>query len=58
MIQEAENLRRNVFTFEDADMVEEYTDVLPENSAVLDCYQAVEALDSDDVAQAEKQKNI
>ena len=56
VIQEAENLHRNVFTFEDADMVEEYTDVLPENSnydAVLDYYQAVETLDADDVTQAE-----
>ncbi len=57
VIQEAENLHRNVFTFEDADMVEEYTDVFPENSnydAVLDYYQAVETLDADDVTQAEK----
>lgn len=61
MIQEAENLRRNVFTFEDADMAEEYTDVLPENSdydAVLDYYQAVEALDADDVTQAEKREAL
>lgn len=61
VIQEAENLRRNVFTFEDADMVEEYTDVLPENSgydAVLDYYQAVEKLDADDVTQAEKREAL
>ena len=61
MIQEAENLRRNVFAFEDADMVEEYMDVLPENSnydAVLDYYQAVETLDADDVTQAEKRKAL
>lgn len=61
VIQEAENLRRNVFTFEDADMVEEYTDVLPENSnydAVLDYYQAVETLDADDVTQAEKREAL
>lgn len=61
VIQEAENLHRNVFTFEDADMVEEYTDVLPENSnydAVLDYYQAVETLDADDVTQAEKRKAL
>ena len=58
VIQEAENLRRNVFTFEGADMVEEYTDVLPENSAVLDYYQAVETLDADDVTQAEKREAL
>ena len=61
VIQEAENLRRNIFTFEDADMVEEYTDVLPENSdyeAVLDYYQAVETLDADDVTQAEKREAL
>ena len=61
VIQEAENLHRNVFTFEDADMVEEYTDVLPENSnydAVLDYYQAVETLDADDVNQAEKREAL
>ena len=61
VIQEAENLRRNVFTFEDADMAEEYTDVLPENSgydAVLDYYQAVETLDADDVTQAEKREAL
>ena len=59
--QEAENLRRNVFTFEDADRVEEYTDVLPENSgydAVLDYYQAVERLDANDVTQAEKREAL
>ena len=40
-------------------MVEEYTDVLPENSgydAVLDYYQAVERLDANDVTQAEKRE--
>ena len=61
VIQEAENLRRNVFTFEDADMAEEYTDVLPENSgydAVLDYYQAVEKLDANDVTQAEKREAL
>ena len=61
VIQEAENLRRNILTFEDADMVEEYTDVLPESSdyeAVLDYYQAVETLDADDVTQAEKRKAL
>lgn len=42
-------------------MVEEYMDVLPENSnydAVLDYYQAVETLDADDVTQAEKRKAL
>lgn len=61
VIQEAENLRRDIFTFEDADMAEEYTDVLPENSgydAVLDYYQAVERLDADDVTQAEKREAL
>ena len=58
VIQETENLCQNVFTFEDADMVEEYTDVLPENSAVLDYYQAVETLDADDVTQSEKRKAL
>lgn len=61
VIQEAENLRQNIFTFEDADMAEEYTDVLPENSgydAVLDYYQAVERLDTDDVTQAEKREAL
>lgn len=61
VIQEAENLRQNIFTFEDADMAEEYTDVLPENSgydAVLDYYQAVETLDADDVTQAEKREAL
>ena len=58
VIQETENLCQNVFTFEDADMVEEYTDVLPENSAVLDYYQAVETLDADDVTQAEKREAL
>lgn len=61
VIQEAEHLRRNVFTFEDADMVEKYTDVLPANSdynAVLDYYQAVEMLDADNVTQAEKREAL
>ena len=61
VIQEAENLRRNVFTFEDTDMAEEYTDVLPENSGsetVLDCYRALETLNADDVTQAEKRKAL
>ena len=58
VIQETENLCQNVFTFEDADMVEEYTDVLPENSAVLDYYQAVEMLDADNVTQAEKREAL
>ena len=61
VIQEAENLRRNVFTFEDADMVEEYTDVLPENigyKVVLDYYQSVEILDADGVTQAEKREAL
>ena len=61
VIQEAENLRQNIFTFEDADMAEEYTDVLPENSdyeAVLDYYQTVETLDADYVTQAEKRKAL
>mgnify|MGYP006922452805 CR=1 FL=1 len=43
-------LRRNVFTFEDVDMVEKYTDVPPANSdhnAVLDYYHAVEVLATD-----------
>lgn len=61
VIQEAENLRRNVFTFEDTDMAEEYTDVPPENSGsetVLDCYRALETLNADDVTQAEKRKAL
>lgn len=61
VIQEAENLRRNIFTFEDTDMAEEYTDVLPENSGsetVLDCYRALETLNADDVTQAEKRKAL
>ena len=61
VIQEAENLRRNIFTFEDTDMVEEYTDVPPANSdhnAVLDYYHAVEMLDADDVTQAEKREAL
>lgn len=61
VIQEAENLRQNIFTFEDADMTEEYTDVLPENSdydAVLDYYQALETLDANNVTQAEKRKAL
>lgn len=61
VIQEAENLRQNIFTFEDADMTEEYTDVLPENSdydAVLDYYQALETLDANNVTQAEKRNAL
>ncbi len=61
VIQEAENLLRNIFTFEDADIAEEYTDVLPANSnyeAVLDYYQAVEILDADDATQAEKREAL
>ena len=61
VIQEAENLRRNVFTFEETDMAEEYADVLPENSdyeAVLGYYQAAETLGADDVTQAEKRKAL
>ena len=61
VIQEAENLRRNIFTFEDADMAEEYTNGLPENSdyeVVLGYYQAVDVLDADDVTQAEKQEAL
>lgn len=61
VIQEAENLRRNVFTFEETDMAEEYADVLPENSdyeAVLGYYQVTETLDADDVTQAEKRKAL
>lgn len=61
VIQEAESLRQNIFTFEDADIAEEYTDVLPENSdyeAVLDYYQAVETLDANNVTQAEKRKAL
>ena len=61
VIQEAENLQQNVFTFEDTDMAEEYTDVLSENSdydAVLDYRQAVEVLDADHVTQAEKREAL
>ena len=61
VIQEAEHLRRNVFTFEDVDMVEKYTDVPPANSdhnAVLDYYHAVEVLDADNVTQAEKREAL
>ena len=61
VIQEAENLRRNIFTFEDAGMVEKYTDHLPETSdynAVLDYYQALEALDADHITQSEKREAL
>ena len=61
VIQEAENLCRNVFTFEDTDMAEEYTDVFPENNnyeAVLDYYQSVETLYADNVTQAEKREAL
>lgn len=61
VIQEAESLRQNIFNFEDADMVEEYTDVLPESSnyeAVLDYCQAVEVLDADNVTQAVKREAL
>ena len=61
VIQEAENLRRNIFTFEDADMVEKYVDTLPETTdcdAVPDYYQATEMLDADDVTQAEKREAL
>ena len=61
VIQEAEDLRRNIFTFEDADMVEKYVDTLPETTdydAVLDYYQATEMQDADDVTQAEKREAL
>ena len=61
VVQEAENLRQNIFTFEDTNMMEEYTDVLLGNSdydAVLDYCQAVETLDADDVTQAEKREAL
>ena len=61
VILEAENLRRNVLTFEDEDMVERYADAPPESSdynTVLDYYHAVEALDADNVTQAEKRESL
>ena len=61
VIQEAENLRQNIFTFEDSGMVEKYDDTLPETSnynAVLDYYQAVEMLDADNATQAEKREAL
>ena len=61
VIQEAENLRRNVFTFEDADIAEEYANVVPADNnydAVADYSQAVEMLDADRVAQAEKRESL
>ena len=61
VVQEAENLRQNIFTFEDTNMMAEYTDVLLGNSdyeAVPDHCQAVETLNADDVTQAEKRKAL
>ena len=61
MIREAENLRRNVFTFEDADIAEEYADAVPVNSdhdAVPDYSQAVEMLGDYSVTQAEKRETL
>ena len=61
VVQEAENLRQNIFTFEDTNMMEEYTDVLLGNSdyeAVPDYCQALETLNADDVTQAEKRKAL
>ncbi len=61
VIREAEHLRRNVFTFEDAGMAEKYADVVPANSdhdAVPDYYQAVEMLDDDSATQAEKREAL
>lgn len=61
VIREAENLRRNVFTFEDADMAGNYADVVPLDSghdAVPDYSQAVEMLDADSVTQAEKREAL
>lgn len=59
VIQETENLRQNIFTFEDADIVEENVDVpLKSNDydAVLDYYHSVETLDASNVTQAEKRE--
>lgn len=61
VVQEAENLCQNIFTFEDTNMMEEYTDVLLGNSdyeAVPDYCQAVETLNADDVTQAEKREAL
>jgi hypothetical protein len=61
VIQEAENLRQKIFTFEDADMVEKYADVVPESNdynAVLDYYHSVETLDADNVTQAENREAL
>ena len=61
VIQEAENLRQNIFTFEDAGMVEEITDAPPKSNdydAVLDYYHSMETLDADNVTQAEKRETL
>ena len=61
VIQEAKNLRQNVFTFEDAGIVEKHPDAVPESNdygAVLDYYQSVEILDADNITQAEKQEAL
>lgn len=61
VIQEAENLRQTVFTFEDADMAEEYADVVPVDSdydEALDYYHAVEMMDDNSVTQAEKREAL
>ena len=61
VIQEAENLRQNIFTFEDAGMVEENTDAPPKSNnydAVLDYYHSMETLDADNVTQAEKREAL
>ena len=61
VIQEAENLRQNIFTFEDAGMVEENTDAPPKSNdydAVLDYYHSMETLDADNVTQAEKRETL
>ena len=61
VIQEAENLRRNIFTFEDTDMVEKYDEALPatnDYNAVLGYYQAAETLGANHVTQAEKREAL
>jgi len=61
VVQEGENLCQNIFTFEDTNMMEEYTGVLLGNSdyeAVPDYCQAVETLNADDVTQAEKREAL
>ena len=61
VIQEAEKLCRNTFTFEDTDMVEKYEDTPPETSdysTILDYYQAVETLDANNVTQAERREAL